>query len=91
MLYSQQDQHRHCEAQPPWQSSFSKDIALTPDYFHLFITLPRVDPPTMTVQDVFTSSQLTSTLLDCFAALAMTAAARICLLCKPTARHFVAA
>ncbi|PTR02777.1 hypothetical protein C8R30_10535 [Nitrosomonas nitrosa] len=38
---------------PPWQSSFFKGIALTPDYFHLFITLPRVDPPTMTVQDIY--------------------------------------
>ncbi|WP_107789568.1 hypothetical protein [Nitrosomonas nitrosa] len=45
---------RHCEAaMPPWQSSFFKGIALTPDYFHLFITLPRVDPPTMTVQDIY--------------------------------------
>ncbi|WP_107789569.1 hypothetical protein [Nitrosomonas nitrosa] len=45
---------RHCEAAwPPWQSSFSEGIALTPDYFHLFITLPRVDPPIMTVQGIY--------------------------------------
>ncbi|CAE6483266.1 hypothetical protein NMYAN_10056 [Nitrosomonas nitrosa] len=26
---------------------------MTPDYFHFFITLPRVDPPTMTVQGIY--------------------------------------
>ncbi len=38
---------------PPWQSSFSEGITLTLNYFHLFITLPRVDPPTMTVQGIY--------------------------------------